>query len=382
MLFDFLVPQRIIFGPGTSGRLGEEASRLGRRLLLVTGRRGLQASGMLDRILNPLSTAKLDIIVFNEVPPEPTLEVVEAGLEKARGAKVDLIIGAGGGSVLDVAKAISGLYACPGSVKEYFEGRPVEVQGLPWIAVATTSGSGSEVTRNAVLADAATCRKQSIRCDSWTASVALVDPVLAMSMPPALTALTGMDALTHALEAYTSRWSHPLTDALALEAAVLLCRNLYTAYRHGNNREVREKMALGSLLAGIALNNARPGAVHGLAHPVGIRYRVPHGLVCAILLPYVMEYNLIFGEEKYAKIAKALGLVEPETPATAAARRLLSFVIALRERLKIPAKLKDVGLSREDLPFLVEAALPSGSLAANPRAAGYADLMKILETNL
>jgi ActR/RegA family two-component response regulator len=173
-----------------------------------------------------------------------------------------------------------------------------------------------------------------------------------------------------------------LLHALALEAAVLLCRNLYTAYRHGNNREVREKMALGSLLAGIALNNARPGAVHGLAHPVGIRYRVPHGLVCAILLPYVMEYNLIFGEEKYAKIAKALGLVEPETPATAAARRLLSFVIALRERLKIPAKLKDVGLSREDLPFLVEAALPSGSLAANPRAAGYADLMKILETNL
>ncbi len=382
MLFDLLVPPRIIFGPGTAGRLGEEAARFGRRLLLVTGRRALQASGMIDRILAPLSSAELDVIIFNEVPAEPTLEVVEAGLEKARRAKVDFVIGAGGGSVLDVAKAVAGLYHAQKSVKEYFEGRPVEQEGIPWLAVPTTAGSGAEATRNAVLIDPETCRKQSIRCDMWMAAVALVDPVLTMTMPPELTAVTGMDALTHAFEAYTSRWSHPLTEALAFEAAVLICRNLYTAYTRGNDREAREKMALGSLMAGIALNNARPGAVHALAHPVGVRYRIPHGLACAILLPYVMEYNLIFVEEKFARIAQALGLAPPETPSIEAARRLVSFVVALRARLKIPAKLKDVGLQQEDLSSLAEAALASSSLAANPRAAGYSDLAKILEANL
>ncbi len=382
MLFDFLVPQRIIFGPGTTGRLGEEAGRLGRKLLLVTGRRALEASGMLDRILNPLSAAQLEVTIFNEVAPEPTLEVVEAGLEKARRANVDLIIGVGGGSVLDVAKAVAGLYPAGGPAKEYFEGRPVEKQGIPWLAVPTTAGSGSEATRNAVLIDPDTSRKQSIRSDYWIAAAAIVDPVLTMSMPPSLTAITGMDALTHALEAYTSRWSHPLTSALALEAAVLLCRNLYAAYSRGSNREAREKVALGSLLAGIALNNARLGAVHGLAHPVGARYHIQHGLVCAILLPYVMEYNLVFVEEKFAAIARALKIVPPETSSNVAARRLLSFVLRLRERLNIPAKLKDVGLRPDDLSFLAEAALPSGSLAANPRAAGFSDLMELLQANL
>ncbi|HAA90479.1 MAG: 1,3-propanediol dehydrogenase DhaT [Thermoanaerobacterales bacterium 50_218] len=382
MLFDFLVPARIIFGPGSSGRLGEEACRFGRRVLLVTGKRSLRLSGMLDRVLAPLEAAKLDVLMFDQVDPEPSLEVVEKGREAAREQSVDLVVAAGGGSVLDVGKAIAGLFYEEGTVREYFEGRPIEKVGLPWIAVPTTAGSGAEATRNSVLIDPVSERKQSIRCDWWMARVAVVDPVLTMSMPPRLTAITGMDALTHAIEAYTSRWSHPLTSSLALEAAILISRNLYSAYQKGSNREAREKMSLASLMAGIALNNARLGAVHGLAHPIGLRYHLPHGLVCGILLPYVMEYNLTIVEEKYARIALELGLVQPGSSSGEAARRLIHFVKSLKKRLGIPEKLSEVGLRAGDLSSIAEAALPSGSLAANPRAARKDDLLEILKANL
>lgn len=381
MLFDFLVPQRILFGPGCTGRLGEEAGRFGKKLLLVTGRRSLLAGGMIDRVLAPLRTAKLEVIIFNEVAPEPTLEVVEACRARARSERVDLVIGVGGGSVLDVAKATAGLYYEESSVREYFNGRPVEKPGLPWIAVPTTAGSGAEATRNAVLTDKEAGRKQSIRSDFWLARVAVVDPVLTMTMPRELTAITGMDALTHALEAFTSRWTHPITEALSLEAAVLICRNLYSAYKKGT-KEVREKMALASLMGGIALNNARLGAVHGLAHAIGFRYHLPHGLVCGILLPYVIAYNMTIVEEKYARVARKLELVPPGTPSPEAARKLLHFLQVMKMRLNIPEKLGEVGLKKEDIPALVEESLDSGSLAANPRTAGYSDLAGILEANL
>lgn len=381
MLFDFLVPSKILFGPGCAGRLGEEAGVFGKKLLLFTGRYSLQASGMIDRILFPLRTAGLVVRIFNEVLPEPTLEVVESGLQTARREQVDLVIGVGGGSVLDVAKTVAGLYHEEGKVREYFAGRPVVKQGLPWIAVPTTAGSGAEVTRNAVLTDQEAGRKQSLRSDFWLAKVAVVDPVFTMSMPPELTARTGMDALTHALEAYTSRWAHPMTEGMALNAAVLLGRNLYSAFAKGN-KEVRQQVALGSLMAGIALNNARAGAVHALAHPVGLRYRLSHGLVCGILLPYVIEYNLYTAEEKYARVAQMLELVPPGVPSRDAARRLLHFVQALGQRLKIPAALGDVGLREEDISALAEEALGSGSLAANSRAAGFAELVKLLKATL
>ncbi|MGB9793155.1 MAG: iron-containing alcohol dehydrogenase family protein [Thermacetogeniaceae bacterium] len=381
MLFDFLVPERILFGPGCSGRLGEEAGRFGKKLLLVTGRRFLVESGMIDRVFAPLRSAGLEVIIFNEVTPEPTLELVEVCRSVARQENVELIVGVGGGSALDVAKAAAGLYREEGSVKEYFEGRPVLEPGLPWIAVPTTAGSGAEATRNAVLTDSETGRKQSIRSDFWMAKVAVVDPVLSMTMPRELTAITGMDALTHALEAFTSRWTHPMTEALALEATLLICRNLFSAYKKGT-KDVREKMSLASLMAGIALNNARLGAVHGLAHAIGSRYKLPHGLVCGILLPYVIAYNMVIVEEKYARVAKELKLVSADASSQEAAGKLLHFIREMKKRLNIPEKLGEVGLRKEDIPSIVKESLGSGSLAANPRSAGAADLTMILESNL
>jgi alcohol dehydrogenase class IV len=382
LLFDFLVPQRIIFGPGCAGRLGEEARIFGKKLLLCMGKGSLQTSGMIERVIAPLESTDREIVYCGGIAPEPTLESVEESLKIAREYEVDLIVGVGGGSVLDVAKATAGLYYGDGTVKEYFEGKELKLPGLPWIAVPTTSGSGAEVTKNAVLSDPDSGRKQSIRWDSWLASTAVVDPVLTMTMPRHITAQSGMDALTHALEAYTSRWSYPLTDGLALEAVILICRNLYSAYNKGSDKEARQQVALGSLMAGIALNNARVGAVHALAHPVGMRYHLAHGLVCAVLLPQIMEFNLTAVAEKYARVAKELHLANKDASSLDAAERLVHFVRMLQKRLQIPAKLGDVGLQEEDIPGLAESALPSGSLAANPRTAVYSDLVNILEANL
>ncbi|MDD3315651.1 MAG: iron-containing alcohol dehydrogenase [Syntrophaceticus sp.] len=381
MLFDFLVPQ-IIFGPGCVWRLGAEASIFGKKLLLCMGKGSLQASGMIERVISPLEAAGLEIVYYGGIAPEPTIERVEESLKISREYEVDMVIGVGGGSVLDVAKAAAGLYYEDSKVKEYFEGREPEQRVLPWIAVPTTAGSGAEVTKNAVLRDLDTGKKQSIRWDWWQASIALVDPVLTMTMPRQITAQSGMDALTHALEAYTSRWATPMTDGLAIEAVVLICRNLYSAYSKGRDKDARQQVSLGSLMAGIALNNARAGLVHALAHPLGVSYHLAHGLVCAVLLPQVMEFNMIAVAEKYARVAKELHLAEVDAGSADAAERLVHFVRMLQKRLQIPAKLGEVGLQEEDIPGLAEAALPSGSLAANPRKAMYADLVNILEANL
>jgi alcohol dehydrogenase class IV len=188
LLFDFLVPQRIIFGPGCAGRLGEEARIFGKKLLLCMGKGSLQTSGMIERVIAPLESTDREIVYCGGIAPEPTLESVEESLKIAREYEVDLVVGVGGGSVLDVAKATAGLYYGDGTVKEYFEGKELKLPGLPWIAVPTTAGSGAEVTKNAVLSDPDSGRKQSIRWDSWLASTAVVDPVLTMTMPRHITA--------------------------------------------------------------------------------------------------------------------------------------------------------------------------------------------------
>jgi alcohol dehydrogenase class IV len=173
-----------------------------------------------------------------------------------------------------------------------------------------------------------------------------------------------------------------MTDGQAFEAAILICRNLYSAYSKGRDKEARQYVSMGSLMAGIALNNARVGAVHALAHPVGMRYHLAHGLVCAVLLPQVMEFNLTTVAEKYARVARELHIADADDSSDDAARRLVHFVQVLQKRMQIPAKLREVGLQEEDIPGLAEAALPSGSLAANPRTVFYSDLVKILEANL
>ena len=382
MLLDILSPARVLFGPGSSYRLGEEACRLGKRALVVTGRRSLTVSGNMQRIVTPLRQAGLESVFFSQVSAEPTVDIVDQARKLAQEEQCEMVIGVGGGSVLDVAKATAGLFREEAPTRDYHAGREITTPRLPWIAVPTTAGSGSEVTNNAVLINPHSSLKASIRNDAWIADVAIVDPIFSMVMPKKLTAQTGLDALTHAIESYTSRWANPFSDALSEKAVLLIMQNIYTAYQLGRSREAREKMMLGSLMAGITLNQVRGGAVHALSHSIGLKYGLAHGLVCGVLLPYVMEFNYPRVVEKYANLAYQSGIASPSLDEKAAANRLIHYVYRLREKLQIPDKLGTLGLQKTDLPDLVKAALTSTSLEANPRMAKREDLLEILEKNL
>lgn len=381
MLLDILTPARILFGPGANDRFGAEVNRLGKKPLIVTGRHSLAASGNLDRIVTPLRQQNIKPIFFSDVAPEPTVETVDELRKIARENQCDLVVGVGGGSALDAAKAAAGLINEEEPTRVYLYGREITTSGLPWLAIPTTAGSGSEVTENAVLVDQKGNKKGSIRNEHWLAATAIVDPIFTMSMPKRLTALTGLDALTHAIESYTSRWANPYSSAISQSAAVLIVQNIYTAYS-ANKKDAREKMMLASLMAGKALHLARSGVVHSLAHPLGLHCRLPHGLVCAILLPNVMRYNLPLADTRYASLAYAANLAPLNMPLEEAAERLIRYVQKALEKFEIPTRLSEVGLKEEDIPMIASQAYESAALSSNPRRTLSTDLEDILRQSL
>ncbi|HTE19886.1 MAG TPA: iron-containing alcohol dehydrogenase, partial [Armatimonadota bacterium] len=329
--FTYNSPPKIVFGWGAAAQLPAEAARLGRRPLLVTGR-SLRTTGALDRILDGLRAEGVQPSVHEGVPAEPGLDALQAAMDAAEGA--DSVIAIGGGSVLDVAKGAAALAGTGATARDYFAGKAVPETGRPLIALPTTSGTGSEVTWVCVLVDGESRRKASIRGGGMMPAVALVDPELTVSCPRAVTAYSGMDAFVQAVEAFTSRGANPMTDALALEAAKLTARWLETAVAEPEHREAREGMALGSMMAGIALNTSRLGLVHGIAHPAGAVTGAAHGLLCGLLMPPVMRFNREAAAEKYARLAEELGLVPPRTYPSAATDSLIRFTEGLLARLE------------------------------------------------
>ncbi|HIE13490.1 MAG TPA: iron-containing alcohol dehydrogenase [Desulfotomaculum sp.] len=382
MLFDLNLPPRVLFGPGSTYRLGEEAKRFGERVLLVTGRRSLKETGNFERVTTPFVASKLEVSFFDRVDPEPTLECVEKLRSAARSEGCDVIVAVGGGSVIDAVKAAAGLFYEEGEVKEYFYWRQVTKAKYPWIAVPTTAGSGAEATGNAVLIDAAERKKQSLRHPFWLPDVAVVDPILTMAQSRELTARAGLDALTHAVEAYTCRFPNPLSQAVSVEAVRLIVQNIYTAYTVSRNRDARERVMQGSFLAGVAIQNAGVGAVHAIAHVIGARYRQPHGLVCGVLLPHIMAFNLPVAEEKYGALALATGVVPPGTEVSVAAGRFVEYIARLVKKLGLPERIGELGIKEEDLDEIVEATLPANSLKMNPRRVTRAELREILRKAL
>lgn len=369
--FNFVTPKKIIYGWDKILELGKEAKKLGEKALVVCSKRISNQEPLFLKIRQILEEQDLDVVLFNQIAGEPAVQIIEKGINLLKIEQCNLVIGLGGGSAVDAAKAIAGLAYLEGSVEDYFLGKGVEKKGLPWIAIPTTAGTGAEATKNAVLSYQEKKMKQSIRSDYWMADLALVDPKLTVSMPSKVTAYTGMDAFTQAIESYTSRGANPLTDSISIEAASLIGKNILLAYKNGDNRNAREAMALGSLMAGITLTNARLGLVHGLAHPLGVRYNIPHGLVCAVLLPYAIDFNFSTSADRYSRVAESIG-----------EKDLLLFVKKLNHEMQIPEKLSSVGLEKSDLPTIIEESLPSGSLKANFKEVGYEDLMNILLKNL
>ena len=366
--FPFVTPPRLVVGWGaaTDERLIQEALRLGKRPLIVTGR-SLRNNGTLDMILGNLARAGMDAAIHEGIPPEPDVEALQAAMNAAEAARADWVLAIGGGSALDIGKGAAALANTEISAQEYFAGKkPVpESGGLPILAVPTTAGTGSEATWVAVLvepgADGKPPRKASIRGGAMMPAIALLDAQLTVSCPPTVTANSGMDAFVQAVESFTSVGANPLTDALSFDAALLTGRHLTTVYAEPADRPAREAMLLGSYMAGMALNTSRLGLVHGIAHPAGALTGAAHGLLCGLLMPAVMRYNMPIVEAKYARLAAALNLPNGD------ANALLRFTEQLLETLSIPTRLSAIGFKESDIDFVARESLNSGSAKANPR---------------
>jgi len=370
MSHTLLIPSRLITGAGTLDALGDAAAALGTRALLVTGRTALRASGTTERIVAHLTRAGVETTLFEEVEPEPSCGTVDRVREAIGAGRCDVVIGAGGGSVMDAAKVAAGLAAEDAPAVAFWEGRKVEHRGVSFIAVPTTSGTGAEATKNGVITNPEVPAKRSIRDDAFVAKLVLLDPELTLTCPREITACAGMDALVQAIEAFTSIHASPVTDAWSFEAVRLLKDSVPAAWRDGSDLAARTDAAYGSLLAGLALANARLGMVHGLAHPVGARCHIPHGLVCAVLMPTVMRFNREACPEKYARLDHVMK------------GDCIAFVEDLLGRLDLPRDLRSFDVDPAMIPLLVAESLPSGSLKANPREATAEACAEVLRSIL
>lgn len=378
---EFYTPGKIIFGPGGLSQVGTEAKRLGNKALIVLGRSAMRKSGALDRLTRLLKKNNLEYTIYENIPSDPTVKTVDIGASLARKGSCNLVIALGGGSVLDTGKAISAMVTNEGSVADYHEiegkGKKFQHKTLPFIAIPTTSGTGSEATRNAVITNTKLGLKKSIR-DLWLIpEVALVDPELTLSLPPHITAICGGDALTQCIESYLGKKSQEITDALALHAIGLIGKSLVKAVKEGENLEARKDMAMAALLSGLCLSNSGLGAAHALSHPLGVYYKIPHGLSCAVLLPYVMEYNLPVVTKRLAKIAQSLGEGISLLSETEAAQKAVEKVKEMLSEVGIKENLSEWEIKKEDFSQLIKGA-QGGSLNNNPRGTSDEDLIELL----
>ena len=378
---EFYAPGKIIFGPGSLNQIGAEAKRLGSKVSVVLGKSAMRKSGALDRLTHLLIENNLEYIIYENVPSDPTIETVDTGTDLAKKERCNLIIALGGGSVLDTGKAISATVTNKGSVADYQEiegkGKKFQHKTLPFIAIPTTSGTGSEATRNAVITNTKLGLKKSIRNPWLIPEVALVDPELILSLPPYITAACGGDALTQCIESYLGKKSQEITDALSLHAIELIGKSLVKAVKDGRNLEARKNMAMAALLSGLCLSNSGLGAVHALSHPLGVYYKIPHGLSCAVLLPYVMEYNLPVVTKRLAKIAQSLGEDISLLSETEAAQRAVEKIKEILSQVGIKSNLSEWNIKNEDFSQLIKGA-KGGSLNNNPRDTSDEDLIKLL----
>jgi alcohol dehydrogenase class IV len=350
-----LVPNTIVYGTGTVEELPEQVKRFGNRIVIVYGGRSFSESGIGPRILDILKKDRIEVHEIGGVVHDPDEELVINTVAKVRNREPDCIVGIGGGSVIDTAKAASIIAANGGEVKDYWEGKEFTRPSIPYIALPTTAGTGAEVTKNAVISSRDHSFKRSIRSELMTPDIALVDPSLTVSLPPTVTADTGLDALVQNLEAYTSRNAGPITDTLARKGIELAGKYLVRAYRQPDDLEAREALSLASLYGGITLLNAGLGLAHGLSHPIGIRFGVPHGRSCALVMPKVLEYNYPARKQKYDEVGLLLGGV----------KNCIEVFNRLLEDLKVPTGLGRYGIKESDLPTIV-AESKGGSRNYNP----------------
>ena len=369
----------IIFGIDAIKQLGEQAKKLGAgRALLISGPR-VQKAGLLDKAASFLKAEGIaaEVNIQDRDTPEPATEVVEDTASIARKGNFDVIIGLGGGSILDVSKMAAALVTNPGTTKDYFGKEKVPKRGTPTIIVPTTAGTGAEVTKHAIFLDREINVKKVVASSNLLPNVAIVDPVLTVSCPPPVTASSGIDAFIHAAEAFLSKNANTITDALALESISIITKWLGPAFADGQDMEARYQMSLGSLMAGVVLNNSGTSLVHAMAYPVGGEHHTPHGVTLSALLIACFDYVAVAKAEKMAALARAMGEPIDGLASREVVERVLDAIHHLIKSVGLPASLTDLGISKEKTnihQWAVEAHKEQRLLTRSPRILSVEDI--------
>ena len=385
--YDFVAPQRIVFGWGRRREVGTLGRALGRRAFLICGSRTLLAQGTVDEIADRLRAEGVEPTSAGTISHEPEVDDVDrvaAAVRRQAVSPGDFILAIGGGAAIDLAKAVAAMATNDESptVKDYLEGvgRGLKLGNdpLPVLAMPTTAGTGTEATKNAVISSYDPPFKKSLRDERLVPRVALVDPELTLSLPPATTAASGMDAITQLFESFISRKARPIPQALAMQGLKLAVPAIAEAVHHGAAREPREHMAHAALLSGICLANAGLGMAHGVAPALGVHHRVPHGTACALMLPVALRVNRRVRQAELARLARLLFAQGPSTAPDDAVDTLIHEVESLCKKVGVPRRLSEVGVTREHIPAIVAGSRGS-SMSGNPRELSDEELTAILE---
>ena len=380
MSTQIILPRILQVGDGASQEAGNILNSLDcKRPLIVTDGMMVQL-GYVARLQQSLEAASITADIFQDTVPEPTVSSIQAGVDKVRDGNYDSIIAIGGGSPIDSAKAIAILGKYGGVMRDYKFPRVVNEPGLPIIAIPTTAGTGSECTKVTIITDETNDEKMLCVGIGFMPTAALVDYSLTLSLPPRTTADTGIDALTHAMEAYVSKKASLYSDSQAIAAMTLLAPNLRKAFQDGSDQKAREEMMLGATLAGVAFSNASVALVHGMSRPIGAFYHVPHGLSNAMLLPMVTEYSIPAAPERYADCARAMGVANEGDSDQTANSKLMAELYAINKELQVPTP-EQFGIDRDhffnNLQVMAEQALASGSPGNNPRVPSADEIIEI-----
>lgn len=382
MTANLVLPRHTLVGGGSVGQIAALLTRMGVKRPLVVSDPFMRDSGMLTAVIGPLEDGGFDVGVFADTVSDPTDRVIEEGAAVLTSGGYDVMIGFGGGSPIDTAKAMAILAANGKKMRDYKVPNPIPRAGPPLVAVPTTAGTGSEVTRFTVISDVETDEKMLIAGPSLVPAAAIVDYELTMKLPKRLTADTGVDALVHAVEAYVSKKKNPVAATFAKDAMARIARHLRTAFNEPDNREAREQMMLGAMNAGIAFSTASVALVHGMSRPIGAHFHVHHGLSNAMLFPAVTEFSIPEDRSGYADCARAMGVAQPQDDDEAAVASLLSELRALNEDLGVPTPKKygiDEGKYKSLLPLMADQALASGSPNNNPRVPSKDEIIELFE---
>lgn len=378
-IYNFYMPTRIIFGQNSLNKLGGILDSFSNRKFLIVTDKGIISAGILNKITDITDMKGIEYHIFSEVEPNPKSITIKKGVDFATQNKIDFIIAVGGGSSIDTAKAIAVMLRNPGNILDYEGVGNIPNQPVETIAIPTTAGTGSEVTASTIVTDESTLFKVAIISEKIFPTYAIVDPMLTLECPKSITSSTGIDALTHAIESYLSKQVNGVVSEMALNAIKLINDNILNAYIRGDDMESRTNLLEASMLAGLCFSQTRLGNVHAISQSFGGLFDIPHGFANAVLLPYVLEFNLLAAVDKYCDIAKAMSVYDEKLSKNENAYKVIERIVELNEQLDIPKTTQELGVNLDSIEVLIRDSLRSGNIKVNPRITNASDVKKIIE---